>query len=56
MNPRTNIVDRYRAILKVNKVALTKSTTEELFGGMCTALGKLLPYDRAGCTIRITTA
>jgi formate hydrogenlyase transcriptional activator len=37
--------------LQVNEVALTKSTTEEVFGGMCTALRKLLPYDRAGLSL-----
>jgi formate hydrogenlyase transcriptional activator len=51
MNSRTNISDRYRALLHVNEVALTKSTAEELFGGMCTALRRLLPYDRAGLSL-----
>jgi formate hydrogenlyase transcriptional activator len=51
MNLRTNIAERYRALLQVNETALTKSTTEELFTGMCTALGKLLPYDRAGLSL-----
>jgi formate hydrogenlyase transcriptional activator len=51
MSLRTNIADRYRTILHVNKVALTKSTTEELFGGMCAALKRLLPYDRAGLSL-----
>ena len=51
MKLRTNIADRYKALLQVNGVALTKSTTAEFFGGMCTALGKLLPYDRAGLSL-----
>jgi formate hydrogenlyase transcriptional activator len=51
MNVRTNISDRYRALLQVNQVALTKSTVEELFAGMCEALGKLLSYDRAGLSL-----
>jgi formate hydrogenlyase transcriptional activator len=51
MNLRTNIAGRYRALLQVNEVALTKSTTEELFTGMCEALGKLLTYDRAGLSV-----
>ena len=51
MNVRANISDRYRALLQVNELALTKSTTEEVFGGMCTALRRLLPYDRAGLSL-----
>lgn len=50
MNLRT-ISDRYRALLQVNDVALTKCTTEELFGGMCAALRRLLAYDRAGLSL-----
>jgi len=50
MNLRT-ISDRYKALLQVNEVAITKSTAEELFGGMCTALKKVLPYDRAGLSV-----
>jgi formate hydrogenlyase transcriptional activator len=45
------ISHRYRALLQVNEAALTKSTTEELFGGMCTALRSLLSYDRAGLSL-----
>jgi len=37
--------------LQVNQVALTKSSVEELFAGMCEALRKLLPYDRAGLSL-----
>ncbi|HXW89436.1 MAG TPA: GAF domain-containing protein [Terriglobales bacterium] len=51
MNLDTNIADRYRALRRVNEVALTKSTTEELFAGTCETLRKLLPYDRAGLTL-----
>jgi hypothetical protein len=47
MNLRT-ISDRYKALLQVNEVAITKSTAQELFGGLCTALQRVLPYDRAG--------
>ena len=50
MDLRT-ISHRYRALLQVNEVALTRSTTEELFGGMCAALASLLPYDRAGLSL-----
>jgi formate hydrogenlyase transcriptional activator len=51
MNLATNITDRYRALLRVNEIALTKSTAEELFAGACEALRKLLRYDRAGLTL-----
>jgi len=47
----TNITDRYKALLQVNEVALTKSTTEEVFQGMCVALKKMVPYDRAGLSL-----
>jgi len=50
MNLRT-IIQRYRALLQVNEVALTKSTTEECFAGMCEALGEVLSYDRAGLSV-----
>lgn len=51
MNLRTKIADRYRALLQVNEAALTKSKTEEFFGDMCSVLGKLLRYDRAGLSL-----
>ena len=47
----TTISHRYRALLQVNEVALTKSTTEELFAGLCSALRRLLAYDRAGLSL-----
>lgn len=45
------LVQRYRALLRVNEVALTKFTMEELFEGMCAALRHVLQYDRAGLTL-----
>jgi len=51
MNLHVNITSRHRALLRVNHVALTQSTVEELFAGMCEALGKLLRYDRAGLSL-----
>lgn len=51
MNLRVKITDRHRALLRVNRVALTQSTVEEFFEGMCKALRKLLPYDRAGLSL-----
>ena len=47
----TTISHRYRALLQVNEAALTKSTTEELFAGLCSALRRLLAYDRAGLSL-----
>jgi putative methionine-R-sulfoxide reductase with GAF domain len=51
MNLRMIITRRYRTLLQVNQVALTKSNTEERFAGMCAALRKLLSYDRAGLSV-----
>jgi formate hydrogenlyase transcriptional activator len=50
MDLRT-ISHRYRALLQVNEVALTRSTTEELFGALCAALKRLLRYDQAGLSL-----
>jgi GAF domain-containing protein len=51
MNLRAKVADRYRALLQVNNIALTKSTAEELFTGMCHVMKKLMSYDRAGLSI-----
>jgi formate hydrogenlyase transcriptional activator len=47
----TSIADRYRSLLKVNQVALTTSTTEGIFQGMCGVLKDIVPYDRAGLSL-----
>lgn len=44
-------VKRYKALLRVNKVALSQSTVGGVFQGMCVALRKLLDYDRAALTL-----
>jgi GAF domain-containing protein len=51
MKSGTNITKRYKALLQVNQVALTKSTTEEVFQGMCVALKNIVPFDRAGLSL-----
>jgi GAF domain-containing protein len=51
MGQDVSIADRYRAVLKVNQIALTSPTTEAVFQGMCAALKTLVRYDRAGITL-----
>jgi hypothetical protein len=45
------ISDRYKALSQVNEVTMTKSTAEEVFGGMCRTLRRLLAFDRAGLSL-----
>jgi len=51
MNLSVKVAPRHRALLQVNKVALTTATTQELFAGVCEALRKLMRYDRAGLSV-----
>jgi formate hydrogenlyase transcriptional activator len=51
MNRSVRIADRYRALVKVNEIALGSSTISEVFQGMCAVLRKLLPFDRAALTL-----
>ena len=39
---------RYETLLQVNHAALTRSTPQEVFAGMCGSLKRVLAYDRAG--------
>jgi formate hydrogenlyase transcriptional activator len=39
---------RYQTLLEVNRAALTHSTPHHVFTDMCSALGRVVPYDRAG--------
>ena len=53
MGPRTmtalpRITERYNTLLEVNRVAITEDAPENVFEGMCAALKRVLPYDRAG--------
>jgi GAF domain-containing protein len=50
-NQVTSIARRYRALLNVNRLALSTFTIDEIFGGVCTVLRALLVYDRAGLAI-----
>ena len=51
MRLQTNISQRYRSLLKVNEVALTTSTPQGLFQGLCAVLNDVVPYDRAGLSL-----
>ena len=51
MNRLARIPDRYKALLKINEIALSEPTAEAVFRGMCEALQRLLPYDRAALTL-----
>ena len=51
MGQKTTVASRYRAVLKVNEIALTNPTVETLFQGMCSVLKHLVPYDRAGINL-----
>lgn len=51
MNRLARIAHRYETLLRVNEIALSKSTIKEVFHGMCTALREQLAYDRAGLTL-----
>ena len=51
MNSKANISARYKALLQANELALTRSTCEAVFQGMCRALKKIVLYHRAGLTV-----
>jgi len=51
MNRLLPIPDRYKAILKINEIALSKSTVEQVFHGMCDILKKPVSHDRAALTL-----
>jgi hypothetical protein len=51
MTPHAITADRCQALIKANQLALTRSTCEEVFQGMCRLLSKLIPYNRAGLTV-----
>lgn len=42
---------RYRSLLQVNAVALNSATSEAVFRGMCIALKRLVPYERAALAL-----
>ena len=45
------IAQRYKSLLQVNEVALTKFTADSIFQGMCGVLKNTVPYDRAGLSL-----
>ena len=45
------IAQRYKSLLQVNEVALTKFTADSIFKGMCGVLKNTVPYDRAGLSL-----
>jgi formate hydrogenlyase transcriptional activator len=47
----TSLAQLYASLTKVNEVALTTSTTEGVFHGMCVVLKDIVPYDRAGLSL-----
>jgi transcriptional regulator with GAF, ATPase, and Fis domain len=51
MKPKISIDRRYRSLLQVNEVALTETTNEAVFQGMCTVLRNLVPYRRAALAL-----
>jgi formate hydrogenlyase transcriptional activator len=48
---QTGVVRRYQSLLRVNEIALTTSTAEGIFRGMCRVLREVVPYDRAGLSL-----
>ena len=48
---RLGTVMRYTTILEVNRAAITQPCLNEMFRGMCTAVKKVMPYDRAGLSL-----
>jgi len=48
MTTLPKIAARYDTLLEVNRVAITQDAPENIFEGMCGALKRVFPYDRAG--------
>jgi formate hydrogenlyase transcriptional activator len=46
-----SIFKLYNSLLHVNQVAISKSTPETVFEGMCEAIRTIVPHDRAGLTL-----
>ena len=51
MTPWLRTIERYRTISELNRVAVTQPGINEIFQGMCRALKKVVPYDRAGLSL-----
>src|SRR5215470_18564426 len=51
MNVSFPLTERYRALLEVNKAAITQPTSDKVFENTCTVLKQLVLFDRAGLTL-----
>jgi formate hydrogenlyase transcriptional activator len=51
MSLRLRTAQRYETILEVNQAAITQRALNEMFRGMCRAVKKVIPYDRAGLSL-----
>jgi len=51
MSRQPKVAHLYGQLLQVNQVALTQCTTESVFYGMCRALKRVVPYERAGLSL-----
>jgi formate hydrogenlyase transcriptional activator len=51
MTRRLGTAERYATLLEVNQAAVTQPGLNELFQGMCTAVKKVMPCDRAGLSL-----
>ena len=51
MTVRLREAERYATILEVNRAAITQHGLNEIFRGMCTAVKRVIPYDRAGLSL-----
>lgn len=49
--PHPSIRDRYSSLRKASEIALTNSTMQGVFQGICTVLREIVPYDRAGLSL-----
>jgi GAF domain-containing protein len=47
MSQCNSIASRYGALLRVNKLALTRYTAESVFEGLCAVLAEMVPFERA---------
>jgi formate hydrogenlyase transcriptional activator len=48
---RSSLANRYSSLLKASEIALTNSTPEAVFQGICGVLKEMVPYDRAGISL-----
>ena len=51
MTVRLRVVERYATIREVNRAAITQPGLNEIFRGMCTAVQRVMPFDRAGLSL-----